>query len=62
MIQRKNQIDLEQFANIPLHCRTILASFEKSLNVSHVLLSQFLKAWTIKRHSNAIKPYNPKVV
>ena len=54
--KKKKQIDLEQFANIPLHRRTTLRSLAASLNVSHGFLSRLLKGGIIKRHSNAIKP------
>lgn len=55
--RKRVQIDHTQFRNVPLSKRTTLRSLSCALNISKSSLARLLNHGTIRRHSNAIKPF-----
>ena len=56
--RKRVQIDFPRFREIPLHQRTTLQSLACAMNIiNKTTLFRLLKSGTIRRHSNAIKPF-----
>jgi transposase len=55
--RKRVQIDHNQFRQIPLSKRSTLRDLASALNISKSSLQRAQKRGTIRRHSNAIKPF-----